>query len=215
MRKFLKATLTACTLFAAPTEAATLIVESGVLKGATGVIVQGQSYNVAFVEGTCSQAFGGCDQISDFDFATASEAFWATDAILNQVAIDGAYGSFDSSPGTVFGCENVFGLASYNCNMYVPYAFTAVGSIAAVGARNWTASFNTSDGSFAHPGIPTDFDTTNSAGAVWARFTLASAVPEPATWAMMILGFGAIGGVLRSRRNQKIVPALASTFPAA
>lgn len=28
-----------------------------------------------------------------------------------------------------------------------------------------------------------------------------SAVPEPATWAMMIIGFGAAGGVLRSRRR--------------
>ncbi len=27
------------------------------------------------------------------------------------------------------------------------------------------------------------------------------AVPEPATWAMMIVGFGAIGGTLRRRQN--------------
>lgn len=27
------------------------------------------------------------------------------------------------------------------------------------------------------------------------------AVPEPATWAMMIVGFGMVGGVLRRRRN--------------
>jgi hypothetical protein len=32
--------------------------------------------------------------------------------------------------------------------------------------------------------------------------TLAGAVPEPATWAMMILGFGMIGGTLRSRRRK-------------
>jgi hypothetical protein len=31
---------------------------------------------------------------------------------------------------------------------------------------------------------------------------LAIAVPEPATWAMMIMGLGAIGGVLRSRRRK-------------
>ncbi|MBS0282967.1 MAG: PEP-CTERM sorting domain-containing protein, partial [Proteobacteria bacterium] len=29
---------------------------------------------------------------------------------------------------------------------------------------------------------------------------LAAAVPEPATWALMILGFGAIGGMMRRRR---------------
>ena len=30
-----------------------------------------------------------------------------------------------------------------------------------------------------------------------------TAVPEPATWAMMILGFGLIGGVLRARRRPR------------
>ena len=30
---------------------------------------------------------------------------------------------------------------------------------------------------------------------------LAGAVPEPATWAMMVLGFGAVGGALRARRR--------------
>lgn len=34
--------------------------------------------------------------------------------------------------------------------------------------------------------------------------TEVSAVPEPATWAFMILGFGAIGGALRRRRNDNV-----------
>ena len=31
--------------------------------------------------------------------------------------------------------------------------------------------------------------------------TAAAAVPEPATWGLMILGFGAVGGAMRSRRR--------------
>lgn len=33
---------------------------------------------------------------------------------------------------------------------------------------------------------------------------LAAAVPEPASWALMILGFGAMGGLLRRRRHQQV-----------
>jgi hypothetical protein len=32
------------------------------------------------------------------------------------------------------------------------------------------------------------------------RVTVSPAVPEPATWAMMLLGFGAAGFMLRRRR---------------
>jgi hypothetical protein len=31
-------------------------------------------------------------------------------------------------------------------------------------------------------------------------------VPEPATWAMMILGFGAVGSMVRTQRRRKLVP---------
>jgi hypothetical protein len=39
--------------------------------------------------------------------------------------------------------------------------------------------------------------------------TVAAAVPEPATWAMMLVGFGAIGGTMRARRTR---PTLNVTF---
>jgi hypothetical protein len=48
-----------------------------------------------------------------------------------------------------------------------------------------------------------DFSTVPTRG--FAKFEPAaavSAVPEPATWAMMIGGFGMVGGSLRSRRRQ-------------
>ncbi len=34
------------------------------------------------------------------------------------------------------------------------------------------------------------------------NFNLTAAVPEPGTWAMMILGFGAVGGAMRRRQGQ-------------
>ncbi len=50
-------------------------------------------------------------------------------------------------------------------------------------------------------------DSNNRSLAHWdVNFNL-TAVPEPATWAMMIMGFGAVGGAMR--RKKKLTPALA------
>jgi hypothetical protein len=38
---------------------------------------------------------------------------------------------------------------------------------------------------------------------VQAIASLSSAVPEPATWAMMIIGFGAAGSTVRSARRRE------------
>lgn len=46
----------------------------------------------------------------------------------------------------------------------------------------------------------TDFAPNNALLAVTGVFT---PVPEPASWLMMILGFGVIGGVLRFRRDRR------------
>lgn len=40
-----------------------------------------------------------------------------------------------------------------------------------------------------------------TAFTLYGEFTEAGAVPEPATWAMMIVGFGLTGGMLRQRRT--------------
>lgn len=45
-------------------------------------------------------------------------------------------------------------------------------------------------------------DLSNDAwGVSDVSYNFASAVPEPATWTMLILGFGAIGGMLRRSRD--------------
>lgn len=53
-------------------------------------------------------------------------------------------------------------------------------------------------------GIDTTFLTTPPAGGARASLT-GGAVPEPASWSLMLAGFGAIGGALRRRR--RYVPA--------
>jgi hypothetical protein len=49
--------------------------------------------------------------------------------------------------------------------------------------------------------------TSDSLGGYLENISLGAAVPEPATWGMMIVGFSGMGGVLRSRRRQSARPA--------
>ncbi|WP_419809613.1 PEPxxWA-CTERM sorting domain-containing protein [Sphingomonas sp.] len=49
-------------------------------------------------------------------------------------------------------------------------------------------------------GFVGDYNGTDSTSFI-DGISLAGAVPEPATWALMIVGFGAVGGSLRRRRS--------------
>ena len=82
--------------------AASLNVAGGQLMGATGVFVDGTSYNVAFLDGTCIALYDGCDEASDFTFQTAALATLASQALLDQVFLDGI-GLFDSNPALTNG----------------------------------------------------------------------------------------------------------------
>jgi hypothetical protein len=48
--------------------------------------------------------------------------------------------------------------------------------------------------------------TLNGSGFQYALVSNAVAVPEPATWAMMLLGFGLLGAGMRSRRRRSPAP---------
>lgn len=61
--------------------------------------------------------------------------------------------------------------------------------------------------SFSGAGIHSVSFYSNNATVGFDNFTfdgLQSGVPEPATWAMLVLGFGLIGGALRSRQQRKV-----------
>ena len=59
-------------------------------------------------------------------------------------------------------------------------------------------------GSTDHPMFSAgSFDLLSSSGAAAGSLTI-SAVPEPATWAMMLIGFGAMGASLRRRPRRAL-----------
>ena len=194
MRRIISLAAAAMLASASPALAATQVTDgSGHLTGATGVTVGSSTYDVSFVDGTCSGLFGGCDSASDFAFQTQADGQAAADALLAQVLT----GSFDTDYTLTSGCATN---GSALCALFVPYATDGT-NFSAVAAVN---SNTVADGTALVSGPVTSLDTTSLTAFVFARFTpAAGAVPEPATWAMMLMGFGAIGAAMRRQRNSK------------
>lgn len=180
----------------APASAATQIVNgSGQLTGATGVNVGGVLYDVTFAEGSCAGLFSGCNASSDFSFHNLTDATAAAQALLDEVFVDTLAGNFDTDPSLTFGCATASALG---CSATIPY-FANIATYSEASALNGILD-GVFPGSLANPSA----DSTQSANRVFALFALSATqllgVPEPASWAMMILGFGAVGSVLRRRR---------------
>ena len=92
-----------------------------------------------------------------------------------------------------------------------------VGFTASVGAFNThigplannSSVFQTYTGNFTTAGGPVTLSFVQDSGGDQYRGSildnvLITAVPEPSTWAMMIAGFGLIGGAMRRRRSQVV-----------
>jgi hypothetical protein len=218
MKLMTKTVFAVCAMIAAmPAMAATQIVNaSGKLTGATGVLVGAKTYNVSFVDGTCASVYGAC-AASSFDFSSKADATDAANALLDQVFLDTKLGMFDSDPSKTLGCSDAY------CVSIIAY------TLPSTTAYSYVGSFNRSSTAAAIDGTIADFrgtleNTTSYTSANFARFTLAAvvpevvdppvvvvvptqvaAVPEPATWAMLLVGFGMVAGAARyRRRNVKI-----------
>jgi hypothetical protein len=78
-------------------------------------------------------------------------------------------------------------------NSYAVNASTRIVSVEVGVGSGWSKTFN---GAVDHVNV--DFGT--GAGGVSTNFE--AGVPEPATWAMMLVGFGGLGAVLRRSRRK-------------
>lgn len=83
----------------------------------------------------------------------------------------------------------------------------AVGSYGNSGWQGFTYTAPTTGAYTLELGVRNAGDNAASSGAVIDNVGLSAAVPEPAGWAMMILGFGAIGLLLRSDRRRAAMAA--------
>src|SRR5262245_61695198 len=87
-----------------------LLIETGVVTGASALNVGGNLYSVSFVDGTCVEVYSGCQtNLAFFDVGLASEA---SQALLDSVFT----GTIDSL--SVRGCPNA---ATFGCIAMTPY----------------------------------------------------------------------------------------------
>lgn len=74
--------------------------------GATGVEVNGVNYDVTFGDATCAAMYDGCDDASDFTFATMTEALAASNALRDLFNLAGNE-QFTDTPSLTDGCTFV------------------------------------------------------------------------------------------------------------
>lgn len=171
-----------------------LVNEEGSLIGANGVIVEGVEYNVRFSDGSCQELFNGCDDPNDF-VLDATTAFSASDALLNQVFLDGPLGNFDSEPGLTNGCE-----PNFRCIFLVPFSEED----GRAGQNNETLSRDvTSNALIGFIEVDGVDGMLYSSSLAESSSTLTIAafrlIPEPGTVSLCLIGFAAV--LFRSRRD--------------
>ena len=102
-------------------QAVTLDIVGGQLMGASDVVVDGALYDVQFLEGTCIELYGGCDDNSDFaPMQTFAFVEQALAALGTQVFVDtGVAGQeFSTNSNLTNGCND----ASQGCWVRTPFS---------------------------------------------------------------------------------------------
>jgi len=161
----------------------TLLGQPVVAAGFTWTSTGGGLYNPPLVSGIAAPV--PLDTSQYFAVLTGGQATLKSTGILESLSV--LLGSLDSYNQLTFRNSNGVAVASYNGNQLYPPA--TGDQFAESTNREFYFSFDAGD-------KITEVDF-NSSGNSFEFDNIYAAVPEPATWLMMIAGFGLVGATLR------------------
>jgi PEP-CTERM motif len=146
-------------------------------------------------------------QVAITSIAVGDEVFNLTASNFTGFTVDALVDTTDFDGGGIFTAANNPNLqgppgstttASRNGSGMVVRADFGSNGLEAAGQTSATYIFRTNATNYNLGGT---FTTQDGSVAQRANFAPAAAVPEPATWGMMLMGFGLIGGAMRRRRS--------------
>ena len=208
MRKLIGLLMLVC---AGSVNAATAVMSGGQLIGATGIEVNGASYDVAFLDGSCNSLYNGC---TGLPFTTSSGALDASQALIDQVLQP--QGINFSNSYLINGIDD---LTSYS--LYVALIMTPVtesGGLGTVNVRSvqfgYSLQTDLTAGDLPYPFYGKASDQTSSTSpfsyspamvdevyAVWTPAAV-SAVPLPAAAWLFISAIAGLAGAKRLSRSK-------------
>ncbi len=225
--------LTACSLLllcvsvSRASAAPVLVLLNGHIATAQGVVVDGKTYDVDFLDGFCTDVFLGCNASTSFAFDTVTQAKAASQALLDTVLLNlGTFETaFDGRFNLTNGCEGIPGVNFNSCQIITPYGITVTGGgtnfvVEAANVRNGGDNANDPTDEVKDFAIdvtvfpdgqtlPQSFFSPGQ-NYTWARWRLRSTndgdddgttgtAPEPAT-SVLLLSAVAVGLARRRRR---------------
>lgn len=128
---------------------------------------------------------------------------------------DTLVGVINNSPNTLYNLTlsggNIFGFEGDGQNIYSGTSYGPTGyegpntSFSVVDNNNGTVNFT--NGGVLGNGGTAWFTLEEDLASVAGGVTVVSGVPEPSTWAMMLLGFAGIGTAMRTRKKRQLATA--------